>query len=205
MSTAGPVLSVDLAAIAANTRHLTTLCGGVMAVVKADGFGHGDLAVARTALASGAQWLGVATMEEALALRAGGLKAPILSWLNPIDADFDTALSAHIDLAVPSLQHLRAVATAAARTGARARVHLHADIGMARDGAPPQQWAMLTARAWVAERLGWLNVVGMMGHLPCADRPDHPSNTAGRQAFAQAVIVAQQAGLRPQEIGRAHV
>ena len=85
----GPSLHVDLDAVAANTRLFAARTpGALMAVVKADGFGHGAAAVARTALAHGASWLGVTSVDEALALRADGLRAPVLSWLNPVDADF---------------------------------------------------------------------------------------------------------------------
>ena len=73
-----------------------------MAVVKADGFGHGAVDVARTALAHGATRLGVTSLDEALALRAAGIAAPVLSWLNPVDADFATAVAADVELAVPS-------------------------------------------------------------------------------------------------------
>ena len=103
----GPELIVDLEAVAANSRLFAARAAGeLMAVVKADGFGHGSLAVARTALANGATWLGVTSIEEALPLRAAGLQAPILSWLNPVDADFGAAIGSGVDLAVPSREHL---------------------------------------------------------------------------------------------------
>ena len=126
---ARPSLRVDLGAIAENTRLFTDRAAGdVMAVVKADGFGHGALAVATTALASGASWLGVTAIEEGLALRRGGVRAPMLSWLNPVDADFAAASAADVDVAVPSLEHLASVVAA----GGSARVHLHVDCGRAR-------------------------------------------------------------------------
>ena len=110
-----------------------------MAVVKADGFGHGAVDVARTALAHGATRLGVTTLDEALAAaRTPASPRPMLSWLNPVDADFAAAVARDVDVAVPSLEHL-GVAVAAARR-ARARVHLHLDTGMARDGADPASW-----------------------------------------------------------------
>ena len=103
----GPELTVDLEAVAANSRLFAARAAGeLMAVVKADGFGHGALAVARTALANGATWLGVTSIEEAMPLRAAGLQAPILSWLNPVDAAFGSAIAAGVDLAVPSREHL---------------------------------------------------------------------------------------------------
>lgn len=190
-------LTVDLAAVAHNTRVLRGRTRAqLMAVVKADGFGHGAVAVARTALAHGATWLGVTSLEEALALRRAGLRAPVLSWLNSLDTDFAEAVHHDIDLAVPSLPHLTAIAAAAPGTGV-ARVHLHLDTGMARDGAPAGQWAVLCHAARIAERHGLVKVVGVMGHLGCADDVDDPSNAAGRAAFEAGLATARSAGLRP--------
>ena len=90
----GAMLTVDLAAVAANTRFFASRTKAeVMAVVKADGFGHGCVPAARTALENGATWLGVTSIAEGLALREAGLAAPVLSWLNPVDADFGYAMS----------------------------------------------------------------------------------------------------------------
>src|SRR4051795_12373620 len=106
----GPRLDVDLAAVADNTRLIVTrTSGSLMAVVKADGLGHGALDVAHTALAHGATWLGVTSLDEAWPLRDAGLTVPVLSWLNPVDADFGAAIAHEVDLAVPSLAHLAAV------------------------------------------------------------------------------------------------
>jgi len=188
----GARLSVDLEAIAANVRLLAARTPRLMAVVKADGFGHGAAALASTAVANGAASLGVTSIDEALALRAAGLTAPILSWLNPVDADFESAVRAGVELAVPSLETLASVAAVSG-----ARVHLHLDCGLARDGVPPALWAQLCLAARGAERQGRLRVVGVMGHLARADRPGDPSNALGRTRFAWGVEVARTAGLRP--------
>lgn len=190
----GPRLEVDLGAVAANTRFLAgRATGDLMAVVKADGFGHGAVEVARTALGHGASWLGVATIPEALQLRAAGLTAPVLSWLNPLDADWSRAVGAEVDLAVSSREQLDAVLGCTIG----ARVHLRLDTGMARDGAAPSEWAALCRVARAAERAGRVRVVGMMGHLPCADEPAHPANGLGRTRFAWGLMTARAAGLRP--------
>lgn len=192
------MLTVDLDAVAANTRLFTARTRAeVMAVVKADGFGHGSAEAARTALANGATWLGVTSIAEGLALREAGLTAPVLSWLNPVDADFGPALAAAVDLAVPSLRHLRAVMDAARARGHRARVHLHLDVGMARDGAEPAEWPGLCRAAYRGEQRGALHVVGLMAHLGCADVPADPCNKAGRARFAWGLEAARAAGLRP--------
>ena len=189
----GARLDVDLTAVAHNTRLLADRATGeLMAVVKADGFGHGAVDVARTALANGATRLGVTSIDEALALRAAALGAPVLSWLNPPDADFAEATRSGIDLAVPSLVHLAAAAAAGG-----ARVHLHVDAGMARDGAEPSTWGQLCRSARRAELRGELEVVGVMGHLGCADDPADDCNARGRTRFAWALETARAAGLRP--------
>jgi len=145
-------LTVDQDAVAANTRFFASRTDAeVMAVVKADGFGHGGVETARTVLENGATWLGVTSVAEGLALREAGLAAPVLSWLNPVDADFTRALEAGIDLAVPSLRHLSAVLGAAMASGRRARVHLHLDVGMARDGAEPAEGPGLCEAAFRGE------------------------------------------------------
>ncbi|RIQ20268.1 alanine racemase [Jiangella rhizosphaerae] len=194
---ARPTLTADLAAVAANARMIAAHAPGaaLMAVVKADGFGHGAAGVARTALAAGATRLGVTSVDEALELRAAGIGAPILSWLNPVDADFGAAVAAGVDLAIPSRPHLDAVVASA--TARPARVHLHLDTGMARDGAPPEEWAQLCRAARLAEQRGQLRVGGVMGHLACADVPTDRSNAIGRTRFAWGLEVARATGLRP--------
>ena len=191
-------LEVDLAAIAANALLITRRTHAeLMAVVKADGFGHGAADVARTVLAYGATRLGVTSVEEALSLRRAGIRAPLLSWLNPLGADFAGAIVADIDLAVPSREHLDAVLAAGAPGATAARVHLQLDTGMARDGAEPSAWPGLCRAARHAELQGRLRVVGVMGHLACADQPAHPANEAGRTRFAWGLSVARSVGLRP--------
>lgn len=192
----GPVLSIDLDAVARNTRLVAGRAGGeLMAVVKADGFGHGAYAVATTALTHGATWLGVTSIAEAIALRDAGIVAPILSWLNAPGADFSAAIAADVQVAVPSVEHLQAVTTAADVAGRPAHVHLHADTGLARDGASPSEWSQLCERAAAAEQQGRLEVVGLMGHLPCADLPGVDANVEGRAAFERFVDIARHAGL----------
>lgn len=183
-------------AIRANAALFAAKTGGrLMAVLKADAFGHGP--IASSVLEAGAQSIGVASVGEALTLRASGVDAPILSWLNPIDAAFDSAVAADIDLAVPSPDLLHAVGKAARATGKRARVHLHIDVGMARDGCPVQSWSALCRLAREAEHLGLLHVVGIMGHLSCADTPEHPQNDRERLIFTNAVRTALRTGLSP--------
>lgn len=183
-------------AIRANTEHFAAVTGDrLMAVLKADAFGHG--AIAHAVLEAGARSVGVTSIDEALALRAAGLRAPILSWLNPVDADFGAAVLADVDLAVSSPALLHAVARSAALLRRRARVHLHVDVGMARDGSPITAWPALCTIARELEHLGSIHVVGVMGHMSCADQPDHPQNLRERLVFANAVRTARRRGLAP--------
>ncbi|ROP66755.1 alanine racemase [Curtobacterium sp. PhB115] len=190
----GPLLVVHDDAVRANTAFFAARTGGrLMAVLKADGFGHGSMA--RSVVEAGATSIGVTTVDEALAVRAGGADVPVLSWLNPVDGDFEAALRADVDLAVNSPELLNAVSRAALRTGRRARVHLHADVGMARDGAAPESWSALCSAAGLLGDRGTVRVVGVMGHMSCADRPDDPQNTRERLLFANAVRTARRRGL----------
>ena len=189
-----PELVVHDDAIRANTAWFADRTGGhLMAVLKADAFGHG--AIARSVVEAGATSIGVTSVHEALAIRATGTEVPVLSWLNPVDADFEAALLADVDLAVSSTELLGAVSRAAFRTGRRARVHLHVDLGMSRDGADPGTWSALCGAAELLQRHGTVRVVGVMGHMSCADRPDDPQNERERLLFANAVRTARRRGL----------
>jgi alanine racemase len=192
-----PTLEIDLSAVAANTRRFVRATASssaeVMAVVKADGFGHGLADVARTAVDSGATWLGVTSVAEGVAVRESGVDVPVLSWLNPVDVDVETAARHRIDLAVPGVRHLAAIAAA----GAGARVHLQLDTGMARDGAAEDEWRALMRAARRAEAAGDVTVVGVMGHLAMAGESGHPANKQGLLALLNGVELAEQAGLRP--------
>lgn len=192
-----PVLTVRLDAVAHNTRVLAPSARRLMAVVKADGFGLGAVDVARTALAHGADALGVATLAEAVELRTVGVDAPLLSWLDAPGADLSDAVLHGIDVAVPSLAHLEAAVSAARRTGRALGVHLYLDCGTARDGCPPETWPALCAAAWRAELSGAVRVVGVMGHLACAASLDPEANADATARFAHGVARARAAGLRP--------
>ena len=193
---------VDLGAIRDNTALLRERAAGgagVMAVVKADGYGHGLVPSARAALDGGAAWLGVAFLEEALALRAAGIDAPLLAWLSTPGEDVEGAVRAGVDLGTYSEEQLAQQVAAARATGTTARLHLKADTGLSRGGATPADWPALCEAARRAEADGAVRVVGVWTHFAFADGgADHPVN--GRQVgvFAEAVEVAERAGLRPE-------
>jgi alanine racemase len=165
----------------------------IMAVVKADGYGHGAITVARAAIAAGADWLGTTDVAEAARLRAAGLTVPILTWLNPSGVDAEAAATDRIDIAVGSADELDALLTQAA--SAALRIHLHLDTGMAREGCPLHEWDALIARALLGERQGKIRVVGLMGHLPSADQADPKANAPAVARMHQARRVVSAAGI----------
>jgi alanine racemase len=168
--------AVDLAAVRHNVAVLAAAAphAGVMAVVKADGYGHGAVPVARAALDAGATWLGVCTLEEALDLRGAGIGAPMLSWLHLPDEDFAPAVAAGVDLSVASREHLAAVVDGARRAGRPARLHLKVDTGLSRNGVQPADWPDLLDDAAKAVADGTGEVVAVWSHLAHADAPHHP-------------------------------
>jgi len=166
-----------------------------MAVVKADGYGHGATQVARTALAAGAAELGVATVDEALALRADGITAPVLAWLHPPGIDFGPALLADVEIAVSSVRQLEQLLDAARRTGRAATVTVKVDTGLNRNGVALDDYpSMLTAlHQAVAEDA--LRLRGLMSHMVYADEPDNPINNVQAQRFTEIVAQARNQGV----------
>jgi alanine racemase len=189
---------VDLAAIAHNVRLLREHAGPaqVMAVVKADGYGHGATRVARAALAAGAAELGVATVDEALALRADGITAPVLAWLHPPGIDFGPALLADVEIAVSSVRQLDELLDATRRTGRTATVSVKVDTGLNRNGVLAAQFPpMLTAlRQAVAE--GAIRLRALMSHMVYADQPGNSINDVQAQRFSEMLAHARDQGLR---------
>ncbi|MFD5321664.1 alanine racemase [Streptomyces sp. NPDC127098] len=192
---------IDLAALRSNVRALhERLIGGaqLMAVVKADAYGHGLVPCARAARAAGAAWLGAATPEEALALRAAGDTGRVLCWLWVPGGPWRRAVEADIDVSVSARWALAEVVAAARAAGRPARIHLKADTGLGRNGCPPADWADLTAAARAAEAEGTVVVAGVWSHLARADEPGDPSIAAQQKVFEEALATADRAGLRPE-------
>jgi alanine racemase len=189
---------IDLAAVAGNVQALREHTrGAVMAVVKSDGYGHGMVPAARAALRGGADWLGVARAEEALALRDAGISAPVLCLMSAADSPHEEAIRQGVDLPAGTAAMVRQAAAAAARAGRPASLHLKVDTGMSRGGATAAQWPAVVAAALAAQAAGQVRITGIWSHLACADIPGHPSIPAQVAAFAEAVAVAERAGARP--------
>ncbi|TFB48483.1 alanine racemase [Cryobacterium tagatosivorans] len=188
---------VDLGAVTANVAHLRSVIGTAhtMAVVKANGYGHGAAPVARAALAGGADWLGVADIEEALELRSAGIRAPILAWLHDPDADWAGAIAADIDLGLSSARQLQQVADAAESLGRTASVQIKLETGLSRNGVHESEWAPVLTLAAELERAGRLRVRGIFSHLSNASPAD---DTEAIARFDRGLALAAAAGLSPE-------
>ncbi|MGV9802311.1 alanine racemase [Mycobacterium sp. NPDC003449] len=169
---------VDLGAIQHNVRVLREHAGSaqVMAVVKADGYGHGAVPVAEAALAAGAAEIGVATIPEALALRAAGITAPVLCWLHPPGTDFSPAVAADVEVGLSSVRQLDEVLAAVSSTGRTATVTVKVDTGLSRNGVSAADYPAMLAALGRAEADGAIRVRGIMSHLVHGDDPGNPFN-----------------------------
>lgn len=189
---------IDLAALESNVRRL--LSGSKakgLAVVKADAYGHGLIPIAERAVKAGASWVGTALLEEAIKVREGGIKVPIISWLTPIHDDFEAALQNQIDLAVPSIEHLTAVIKAAEKTEIKPRLHLEVDTGMTRGGALGEWKALLHATSDLLKS-NRVSVIGIWSHFARADEPGHKFNDEQIRNFEERVAEAAGYGIKPE-------
>lgn len=192
---------IDLDAVRGNLRAIRSFVGRdvapaplVMAVVKANAYGHGAIAVALAAQQSGVDWLGVADIGEALELRAAGVTAPILAWLHGQDADFAAAITAEVSLGISSLAQLRAAVDAARALQRVASVQLKLDTGLSRNGVAASEWDEVFAAAREAELADELRVDGLFSHLSNASPAD---DAAQCELFDRGVAAAERAGLSP--------
>ena len=181
--------NIDLTAIAANVKKLKATSGTeLMAVVKADAYGHGLVPVAKAALNAGASWLGVALIEEAHSLRAAGVTAPILAWLVPPGSDYAAAIDAQIDLAVPSLDIFKEIVA----TGKRARIHIEVDTGMTRGGFL-EEWS-----EFLKSDFSKVEVIGVFSHFARADEVSEKQNQDQLASFKNAIADLAGVGVNPQ-------
>jgi alanine racemase len=189
---------IDLDAIRDNVATLRAgTTAEIMAVVKADGYGHGMLPSARAALAGGATWLGVATLDEALALRRAGITTPVLAWLHAPGVPLHEGVAADIDLNAGSLDQLAELIEAARRTHHPARAHLKLDTGLARGGAALADWPALLEAAAKAQADGDVEVVGVWSHFASADALGHESIDHQLAVFAEGLAIAEHYGVEP--------
>jgi alanine racemase len=178
---------VDLSAIRANVALLKEKAGvDLLAVVKADAYGHGLVPVAKAALEGGANWLGVALLEEAITLRNSGITAPILAWLVPPGSDFKSAVDNDIDIAVSSIKALEEVGAVAGSK--RPRIHLEVDTGMTRGGFL-SEWNEIDAH-----HVQGVEIIGIFSHFARADEPGQPQNLEQLTRFKKMVATLESFG-----------
>lgn len=186
---------INLQAITHNIARLREQSGvPLMAVVKADAYGHGLIPVARCAVEAGAQWLGVALLQEALALRNAGIQVPILSWLVPPGSDFLSAVKANIDVAVPSIQIYQELSSAAAKAGRQARIHIEVDTGMTRGGFL-DEWDEFLEIASQANLN--IEIIGLFSHFARADEPGEKQNAVQLKRFIEMADDLNRIGIEP--------
>jgi alanine racemase len=178
---------IDLSAIRKNVALLKGKAGvDLLAVVKADAYGHGLIPVAKAALEGGASWLGVALLEEAITLRNAGIAAPILAWLVPPGSDFKSAVDHDIDIAVSSIKALEEVGAVAGSK--RPRIHLEVDTGMTRGGFL-SEWNEIDAH-----HVKGVEIIGIFSHFARADEPGERQNLEQLTRFKKMVATLESFG-----------
>jgi alanine racemase len=199
-----PQIDVDLDTIRDNVRILSELVApaAMLTVVKADGYGHGIVESARAARDGGAQWLGVATVPEALTLREAGDTGRLLCWLTMVadvgDGSLDRAVAAGVDITAYTAEEVDRIVAAGGSPRTTPNIQLKVDTGLSRGGAAHHTWAEVVERAALREQQGLARVTGIWSHLACSDEPDHPANDLQEQRFLEALALAEEAGLRPE-------
>ena len=187
---------VNLAAIEHNVGVLKAVTGvKLLAVVKADGYGHGAVPVALAAKSAGADWLGVAFLDEALELRNHNVPGPILAWLLHENDNFSEALDTDIDLSVSSINILEKINAQAAIRQIKARVHVEVDTGLSRAGVAIDGYNDFFESF---KNFNNVELISIWSHLACADEPNHPANTLQKDNYELALSVAAKHGLIPQ-------
>ena len=193
-------VEINLSAITQNFKSIKSrTTADVLAVVKADAYGHGLIPVSKALEEAGADWFGTALLEEAINLRKAGILKPIISWLTPLGEDFKSAIDLDIDLGIPSIDLLDEVIKTASLTGKTARIHLEIDTGMSRGGVL-SEWDQLIKSVLVGVNLKQLKVIGIWSHFARADEPDELMNQEQLSLFEEKVNQAKAAGIDAQLI-----
>lgn len=194
----GPRIDVDLDAVRANVRAVAELTGTpLLAVVKANAYGHGASQVARAALEGGAERLGVVDLREALALRADGFTEPILTWMHGARTDWLAALDADIELGISSLAQLELLDIGLGRlehSDHSVVVHLKLDTGLGRNGISAIEWESAFTKAAELEARGLIRLEGLFSHLAGAGAAEDAAQLA---SFKRALELAARCGLTP--------
>ena len=191
---------INLSAIADNLKLIKGKTNAqVLAVVKADAYGHGLIQVGKAAEAAGANWLGTALLEEGIALRNNGIKVPIISWLTPLGEDFKTAINLDIDLSISSIELLTEVISAGKVVKKIPRVHIEVDTGMSRGGVG-DDWQLFLTELSKTVKANEINIIGIWSHFARADEPGQVMNQAQLNTFEDRIKSASDVGIKPEFI-----
>ena len=191
---------INLSAIADNLKLIKGKTNAqVLAVVKADAYGHGLIQVGKAAEAAGANWLGTALLEEGIALRNNGIKVPIISWLTPLGEDFKTAINLDIDLSISSIELLTEVISAGKVVKKIPRVHIEVDTGMSRGGVG-DDWNLLLTELSKTVKANEINIIGIWSHFARADEPGQAMNQEQLNTFEDRIKSASDVGIKPEFI-----
>jgi alanine racemase len=191
---------INLSAIADNLKFIKSKTNAqVLAVVKADAYGHGLLPVARAAQDAGADWLGTALLEEAITLRNGGITKPIIAWLTPMGEDFKAALLANIDLSISSIELLNEIVLAGKSVNKVPNIHIEVDTGMSRGGVG-DDWQIFLEKLSISAKNNEINIVGIWSHFARADEPDEGMNKEQLDIFEDRIKSATAAGIKAEFI-----
>ena len=191
---------INLSAIADNLKLIKGKTNTqVLAVVKADAYGHGLIQVGKAAEAAGANWLGTALLEEGIALRNSGIKVPIISWLTPLGENFKTAINLDIDLSISSIELLTEVIAAGKVVKKIPRVHIEVDTGMSRGGVG-DDWQLFLTELSKSVKANEINIIGIWSHFARADEPGQAMNQEQLNTFEDRIKSASDVGIKPEFI-----
>ena len=191
---------INLSAIGDNLKLIKGKTNAqVLAVVKADAYGHGLIQVGKAAEAAGANWLGTALLEEGIALRNNGIKVPIISWLTPLGEDFKTAINLDIDLSISSIELLTEVISAGKVVKKIPRVHIEVDTGMSRGGVG-DDWQIFLTELSKTVKANEINIIGIWSHFARADEPGQAMNQEQLNTFEDRIKSASDVGIKPEFI-----
>jgi alanine racemase len=185
-------ITIDLEAIASNYKTLKKLTGGqVLAIVKANAFGHGMIEVSKKLESIGVDMLGTADVDEALEIRKAGIRSPIMAWLHGKNTEFEEAITQDIQLGASAVATLEKIAAAAKKVGKTAKVHLKVDTGLGRNGSDLASWPALIKKAVELSADGAIELIGVFSHLSGTSEKDDLEQL---RVFQEAIETATKLG-----------
>jgi alanine racemase len=192
------VAEINLNAIASNLKFIKGKTNAqLLAVVKADAYGHGLIPISKSVIEAGANWLGTALLEEAIALRESGIKVPIIAWLTPCGEDFKSAINLNIDLSISSLEVLNEIIVSSAQLGKKPRLHIEIDTGMSRGGVG-DDWDSFVGEVSKLVKDDKISLVGVWSHFARADEPLEKMNSQQLSIFTDRVTKLINSGIKPE-------